>query len=163
MENNINKYLNKIYRGLRLPKAIKRQIKIDLASEIYLRIENGEELNDILSSIGSPEEVIEEFEFNHENEYFLLKKAKVVALIIWSVIAAAMVVLIVYSLIIVIYPQWALPPVFGGVSGNKAIFIAYKWSFKELVLGLSIKAIIFIFSFLQILRNIKFLIKKEGM
>lgn len=136
MENNINKYHNKIYRGLRLPKAIKRQIKKDLASEIYLRI---------------------------ENEYFLLKKAKVVALIIWSVIAAAMVVLIVYSLITVIYPQWALPPVFGGASGNKAIFIAYKWSFEEWVLGLSIKAIIFVFSFLQILRNIKFLIKKEGM
>jgi len=156
MGNNLDQYINKIYRGLKLPNKIKRHIKADLTSEIYSRIENGEELNDILSSIGSPEEVIAEFESNHESEYFQFKKTKVLMLIVWSVIAVIMVVLILYSLIEIIYPQWAFSPVFGGANGNQAVFIAFKWPLKELVFGLIVKAVIFIISLSQVIRHIKF-------
>lgn len=157
MEKSLNQYINKINRGLKLPNKIKRHIKADLTSEIYSRIEHGEELNDILCAIGSTEEVIAEFESNHESEFFQFKKTKVLMLIVWSVIAVVLAVLILYSLIEILYPQWAIPPIFGGANGNQSVFIAYKWSLKELLLGLFVKAVIFIISLSQLIGHIKFL------
>ena len=157
MENKINQYVSKVCKGLNLPCKIKKRIKLELKSEIYSRIENGEELDDILSSIGSPKEVIAELESNHENEYFQFKKAKMLTLVVWSVISVFTVGLIIFSLVTMIYPQWAIPPVFGGANGSKAVFIAYKWSLKESIFGLSIKVIIFICSLLQVIRHIRYL------
>ncbi len=76
MKNKLEQYVNKIYKGLKLPFKLKKHIKLELLSEIQMRLEEGEALDNILLAMGTPDEVIKEFEASYEDEYFQFKKKK---------------------------------------------------------------------------------------
>ena len=66
---------------------MKKRITTELLSEIYGRIDDGEELNSVLTSIGTPQELVEELEANYEHEYVQFKKGNILKLTIYSIIA----------------------------------------------------------------------------
>ncbi len=162
MKSDIERYIREIRKGLQLPYKTKKHIIMELKNEIYARLDTGEKLDDILKSIGSPQEVIKKLEASYENEYIYFRKESIFKLIVLSVIAFCMTALIVYSIITILYPQFILPTVIGGVNGNTSAFIAYKWSSEELIVGLLIKILIFIFSLLQIIKIFKSLKNNKG-
>ena len=47
MKNKLERYLKELNKGLHLPGKIKKQITAELSSEIYSRIDDGEELDSI--------------------------------------------------------------------------------------------------------------------
>ena len=138
MKNELKRYIKEINKGLHLPHKMKKRITTELLSEIYGRIDDGEELNSVLTSIGTPQELVEELEANYEHEYVQFKKGNILKLTIYSIIAFGISALIIYSAIVIIYPQFILPTIIGGANGSTAVFIAYKWSAKELIGGLII-------------------------
>ena len=71
MKNELKRYIKEINKGLHLPHKMKKRITTELLSEIYGRIDDGEELNSVLTSIGTPQELVEELEANYEHEYVL--------------------------------------------------------------------------------------------
>ena len=72
MKNELKRYIKEINKGLHLPHKMKKRITTELLSEIYGRIDDGEELNSVLTSIGTPQELVEELEANYEHEYVQL-------------------------------------------------------------------------------------------
>ena len=162
MRNELKRYIKEINKGLRLPRKIKKRITTELLSEIYGRIDDGEELNSILTSIGTPQELVEELEANYEHEYVQFKKGSVLKLTIYSIIAFGISALIIHSVIVIIYPQFILPTIIGGANGSTSIFIAYKWSAKELIGELIIQIIILIFVLSRIIRIFTSLKNKKG-
>ena len=62
MKNELKHYIKEINKGLHLPHKMKKRITTELLSEIYGRIDDGEELNSVLTSIGTPQELVEELE-----------------------------------------------------------------------------------------------------
>ena len=56
MKNELKHYIKEINKGLHLPHKMKKRITTELLSEIYGRIDDGEELNSVLTSIGTPQE-----------------------------------------------------------------------------------------------------------
>ena len=60
MKNELKRYIKEINKGLHLPHKMKKRITTELLSEIYGRIDDGEELNSVLTSIGTPQELVEE-------------------------------------------------------------------------------------------------------
>ena len=157
MKNELKRYIKEINKGLHLPHKMKKRITTELLSEIYGRIDDGEELNSVLTSIGTPQELVEELEANYEHEYVQFKKGT-----IYSIIAFGISALIIYSAIVIIYPQFILPTIIGGANGSTAVFIAYKWSAKELIGGLIIQIIILIFVLSRIVRIFTLLKNKKG-
>lgn len=103
-------------------------------------------MQDILSSIGSPEEVQREVEAGYETEFIHFKKSRILLLVVLSVFSVCMALLTVYSLITVLYPQFALPVVIGGSDGNNSFFLAYKFAREEMIAGLIIKTALLILS-----------------
>lgn len=79
-----------------------------------------------------------------------------------SVVALCMAALILNSITAVTCPQLLRPTIIGGAHGSTAIFVTYKWSAKELLLGLFIKVIVLVFSLLQILKISKLLKNKKN-
>ena len=55
MKNELKRYIKEINKGLHLPLKMKKRITTELLSEIYGRIDDGEELNSVLTSIGTPQ------------------------------------------------------------------------------------------------------------
>ena len=162
MKNELKRYIKEINKGLHLPHKMKKRITTELLSEIYGRIDDGEELNSVLTSIGTPQELVEELEANYEHEYVQFKKGNILKLTIYSIIAFGISALIIYSAIVIIYPQFIHPTIIGGANGSTAVFIAYKWSAKELIGGLIIQIIILIFVLSRIVRIFTLLKNKKG-
>ena len=158
MKNELKRYIKEINKGLHLPHKMKKRITTELLSEIYGRIDDGEELNSVLTSIGTPQEL----EANYEHEYVQFKKGNILKLTIYSIIAFGISALIIYSAIVIIYPQFILPTIISGANGSTAVFIAYKWSAKELIGGLIIQIIILIFVLSRIVRIFTLLKNKKG-
>lgn len=161
MKNDVERYTKEINKRLQLPGKLKKRILTELTSEIYGRLDNGENLDDVLESIGSPQEVIEELEANYENESVRFRKGNIIKLTLLSVVALCMAALILNSITSVICPQFIRPTIIGGAHGSTAIFVTYKWSAKELILGLFIKVIVLVFSLLQIFKVSKSLKHKK--
>ena len=157
MKNELEHYLKELNKGLHLPGKIKKQITAELSSEIYSRIDDGEELDSILTSIGTPRELIEELEANYEHESVQFKKESMLKLIIYSIIAFALSALILYSAIVMIHPPFVLSAIIGGASGNTSTFIAFKWSKKALIVGLIIQTVILIVLLSRIVKIISYL------
>lgn len=155
MKHKVNQYINQIDRGLQLPYKIRKKIKMELTSEIHLRMEAGEGLDDILSSIGSPKEVIAELESNYEHEYFSFRKTRNFALAVWSVVTVLMGGFLFYSLVTLIGSKGTFSKIIG--NGNMAVYIAYKYSLKEIVFGLCAEVVLFLFPLLQVMKQMKFL------
>lgn len=165
MEKELKQYINKIYRGVQLPRKIKKQIKLELTSEIYSRMEDGETLSDILISIGSPWEVISDLESNYGVEYSHFKKEKILAFAILSVIAVCMAVLIISSISSaagMLYPDFAPSTVIGGADGSTSIFVAFKWSSAQIFIGMVLKVVILLFSIFQMMKLYRSLRKNKG-
>ena len=163
MKNNIKRYIKQVDKELYLPHKIKRNIRAELLAEIYGRLDDGEELDSILTSIGTPQEFAEELEANYGNEFMQFKRESILKLIIYTVIAFGVSALVIYSAIIIIYPQYILPTIIGGANGNTSIFIAYKWSAKNLIIGLIVQVIILIFVVLKMIKTFNFIKNKKGM
>lgn len=161
MRSKTDRYINEIYRKLRLPRQLKKRIKLELESEISLRVQQGEKEEDVISSIGTPDELVEELRSNYENEYLQFRKKKVLTMIIWVVIAAVAGGTVLYSLIVLLYPQLVMPTVIGGAEGSRSVYIAYKWSMEERMMGLGLKSILFAFSLMQALRYRNLLSSKK--
>ena len=158
MKNELECYLKELNKGLHLPGKIKKQITAELSSEIYSRIDDGEELDSILTSIGTPRELIEELEANYEHEYVQYKKGNMLKLIIYSIIAFALSALILCSAAVIFdYPPFVLSAIIGGASGNTSTFIAFKWSKKALIVGLIIQTVILIVLLSRIVKIISYL------
>lgn len=162
MKNEIDSYMKELNKELCLPKKIKKSIIAELQAEIHCRMEDGEELRSILCSIGTPQKVAEEVQANYEHEYIQLKKGSILKLIIYSIVAFGVAVLIIYSLIMIVYPQFVLPAIIGGTKGSSSVFVALKWSKKELTAGLIVQIMIFAFVALQIMRLFKLLVGEKG-
>ena len=152
MKNELECYIKEINRGLHLSRKMKKRITAELLSEIYGRVEDGEELNSVLASMGPPRELAEELEANYEHEHVQSKKGNILKLTVYSIIAFGISALIIYSAMAIIYPQFTLPVIMGGANGSTAVFIAYKWSAKELIVGLFIQISILIFALSRIVR-----------
>lgn len=135
MKNDLECYIKDISKDLRSPSKIKKYIEAELLSEIYGRLDNGEELESILTSIGTHQELVDELEASYEYEYVQFKKGSILKLIIYSIIAFDVSALIVYSAIVMIYPPFILPTIIGGVNESTAVFVAYKWSANEWFIG----------------------------
>lgn len=60
-EKKIKKYVNDIERRLRLPADMKRRINADLGTDIHARLEQGKQVDEVLSELGTPQEVAERF------------------------------------------------------------------------------------------------------
>ena len=76
MKNELKRYIKEINKGLHLPHKMKKRITTKLLSEIYGRIDDGEELNSVLTSIGTPQELVEELEANYEHSFKLERNEK---------------------------------------------------------------------------------------
>ena len=158
MKNELERYRKELNKGLHLPGKIKKRIMAELLSEIYSRIDDGEELSSILASIGTPQELIEELESNYEHEYVQFKKGNMLKLILYSVIAFALSALILCSAAVIFdSPPFVLSAIIGGASGNTSTFIAFKWSKKALIVGLIIQTVILIFLLSRIVKIISYL------
>lgn len=152
MKNELKRYIKAINRGLRLPHKMKKRITTELLSEIYGRMDDGEELNSVLASIGTPQELVEELKANYGDGYVQFKKGNILKLTVYSIIALGILALVIYSAIAIIHPQFLLPTIIGGADGPTAVFIVYKRPAKELIVGLIIQIIILIFVFSRIIR-----------
>ncbi len=79
---NANQYINKITQNINCSGAKKKEIKKQLASDIALRQEQGEKLEDILSQMGSIKEIADSFNesFSEEEKkkYARAKKQKTI-------------------------------------------------------------------------------------
>lgn len=158
MKNEMIQYINKIYRGVQLPRKIKTQIKLELTSEIYSRLESGEILSDILISIGSPSEVISDLESNYGDEYSHFKKEKLLAFIVLSVIAVVMAALIFNTAAAMLYPHLGFTNIIGGADGSTSMFVAFKWSAEQVIIGMILKVVILtvsIFQMIKLFRSLK--------
>lgn len=60
-EKKIKRYVNAIERKLRLPLEMKSRINADLGTDIHARLEQGQNVDEVLSEIGTPQEVAERF------------------------------------------------------------------------------------------------------
>ncbi len=66
-----------------------------------------------------------------------------------------------YLITLIIQSQLAFSTVIGGGNGNTAVFLAYKWSKKEILLGIAINSMLFIVSLLQFIKYSQLLKKKN--
>ncbi|MCI9541616.1 MAG: hypothetical protein HFG39_11290 [Lachnospiraceae bacterium] len=161
MKNKLEQYVNKIYKGLKLPFKLKKHIKLELLSEIQMRLEEGEALDNILLAMGTPDEVIKEFEASYEDEYFQFKKEKTFVMFFWAIVTIFLGGIGFCLITLIIQSQLAFSTVIGGGNGNTAVFLAYKWSKKEILLGIAINSMLFIVSLLQFIKYSQLLKKKN--
>lgn len=140
MEKEVKRYIKAIDRRLHLPRRIKKDLLSELSSEIYSRLDDGEELKAIFASIGTPQELAKELEAN----YLDRKKVNRWKLTIYSVIAFCTFAWMIYSIVLIVYPRMIPPVVIGGADGSRSMFLAYKWSVKQIAMGLFAKSIVFV-------------------
>lgn len=69
----IKKYLKAVERKLRLPKNIRCSVLSDLLTEMYARVENGEDMKEILGEMGTPQQVADGI--NQEMDEFAYTKS----------------------------------------------------------------------------------------
>lgn len=110
------KYVNLILKNVKCSKKKGTEIKEQLLSDIYMRMDKGEEWDSIMQSMGTPEEISDEFNQNlSEDEKKAYKKRKTVKIIVF-ITAAILIVL----LALVSYIRWTLPKT--SVLGSSGIF-----------------------------------------
>lgn len=98
------KYVKEVVKKLKCPKAKKKEIAKQLEADIQSALENGETMESILASMGTPENISAEFNENlSETEIAAVKRAKK-----WKIIISVLAVIGILAVIGVgIY--WWLP------------------------------------------------------
>lgn len=100
LEMNANQYVNAIARKIRCSGKKKKEIKMQLLTDINMRLEQGEELQEIISQMGTVQEIISGFnESFSEEERKKYRKNKV--LMIAIPILAVLVLLCVFVYILI--------------------------------------------------------------
>lgn len=108
---NAEKYANSIVKKVKCSQKKRAEIRKQILSDISIRIQNGETLDVIIDSMGTPEEIAEEFNQNlpesERKAYGKGRTAKIVLGIVFIVI------------VLVVYAWWLFPKASEiGDSGN---------------------------------------------
>lgn len=125
-EEKMERYLRSVSRHLRLSKDMKKRVESDLRTDIQLRLESGQDIEEILEDLGSPAEAAGYF-----NEEMADAKITQHRSISWVFLVAAGVALILLAVKFVY--RWNLETGFGpaisiigGADGPTSIFLAGK-------------------------------------
>lgn len=110
------KYVNLILKNVKCSKKKGTEIKEQLLSDIYMRMDKGEAWDSIMQSMGAPEEISDEFNQNlSEDEKKAYKKRKT-----FKVIVSITVAILIVMLLLVSYIRWTLPKI--SEIGSSGIF-----------------------------------------
>ena len=123
-QKKIKRYVNALERRLKLPLKLKVRINEDIGTEIHLRMEAGESVDEILEEMGSPEAVAERF--HEEYAEYVVKKSPIRFLFLG--LAAFIIIAAVLFGIVFAQSHQTEPSIsiIGGADGPTSIFIAGK-------------------------------------
>lgn len=97
---NLNSYINKIVRKIRCGAARKKEIKKELWTDIKLRQEQGEKIEDIISQMGTIKEVADGFNENiSDKEKKLYTTKKIIYITGFIVLLILVIVLLLYRIL----------------------------------------------------------------
>nr|WP_319487554.1 hypothetical protein [uncultured Caproiciproducens sp.] len=161
-------YIKEVIKRVKLPHTLKSRLKKDLISDIQIRQENGESIEDIIRAMGTPDEVVSELEESYIDKMphrsrlekiFLTCGIFLMSVLfatgIWCVsakITAQDIICSVFPAREFISSSQAVG-IIGGADGPTAIFVTSKISYWVLVIfGVILFSCIFCFAAYFILR-----------
>lgn len=157
-----NKYLKELSRNLLMSKKYKQKIIDEIADEIQRREENSETIEEILTSIGTPEDVAQEFNENIANDFISIKHK--IFIYVLSVIGVISLILALHNIISILAPQLSMQYILMSLSdqGNNATFLAFKLSYKTVIIKIIVELLVSFVAFVCIFRLKKRLFIKGG-
>lgn len=146
------KYLKQLSRYLVIEKNLKHKVIEELADDIQRREEDGETIEGILSSLGSPKDVASEFNLNLSKGSINIKYR--VLIIVLSIVGVVSIVLAIHNVISILAPQLSVQYILTDLSdeGNRASFVAFKLSYKSVIIKILIEVLVSFIAFLHVLR-----------
>lgn len=157
-----NKYLKELSRYLKINRKLKKKVLEELSDEIELRKEKGESISDILDSLGPSSEVADEFNTNFANDNRDISLKDKISIVLLSMIVITFFILAMHNFISIIAPSLSVPYILSSVSeeGNSASFMAFKLSYKGVILKAVIELSISTISLIGIIKLKKHIQKK---
>lgn len=138
------KYLRELSKNLKINRKLKRKVIEELSNDIEIKKEDGESISDILDFLGPPKKMAEEFNTNFESENKDISIRNRVFIILLCIIGITFFILAMHNIISIAVPSLSVPYILSSVSeaGNSVSFMAFKLSYKEVIIKIIIELLI---------------------